>query len=103
QIKTTFVDGDDAQEWIDASSEATTVFMLESPSSLVMRQQDLAAVAAIAKERGIATICDNSWASPYFQNPLSFGIDLVVHSATKYLAGHSDIVAGVAVGSADRI
>jgi cystathionine beta-lyase len=103
QVETTFVDGADAPEWEDACRPTTTVFMLESPSSMIMRQQDLAAVAKIAKARGISTICDNSWASPFFQSPLQFGIDLVVHSATKYLAGHSDVVAGVAVGQADRM
>ncbi|HZT41753.1 MAG TPA: PLP-dependent aspartate aminotransferase family protein [Chthonomonadaceae bacterium] len=102
-VEVTFVDGCDPQEFADAARPNTTLFYLESPSSLVFRQQDLAAVAAIARERGIATICDNSWASPYFQNPLAFGIDLVVHSATKYLGGHSDIVAGVVAGSAERI
>ena len=103
QVETTFVNGADPQEWADARKPNTTLFMLESPSSIVMKQQDLAAVAAIARERDIATICDNSWASPFFQNPLKLGIDIVVHSATKYLAGHSDIVAGVAVGRADRM
>jgi len=103
QIETTFVDGADPQEWADARRDNTVLFMMESPSSLIMRQQDLAAVVGIAREREIVTICDNSWASPYFQNPLKFGVDMVVHSATKYLAGHSDIVAGVAVGKVDRI
>jgi cystathionine beta-lyase/cystathionine gamma-synthase len=68
-----------------------------------MKQQDLTEVAEIAKAHGAATICDNSWASPYFQNPLKHGIDLVVHTATKYLGGHSDIVAGVVVGNRERI
>jgi len=103
QIETTFVDGADPKEWAEACRANTTVFMLESPSSLVFQQQDLAAVVQIARDRGISTICDNSWASPYFQNPIKFGIDIVVHSATKYLAGHSDIVAGVAIGQADRM
>ncbi len=103
QVETTFVDGVDPLEWQSACRPNTRVFMLESPSSLIMRQQDLGAVAAIARERGISTICDNSWASPLFQRPIEFGIDIVVHSATKYLAGHSDIVAGVAVGRADRL
>jgi cystathionine gamma-lyase len=99
----TFIPGDDPQQFADALQPNTTLIYLESPSSLVFRQQDLAAVAALAQSRGIATICDNSWASPYFQNPLDFGIDLVVHSATKYLGGHSDIVAGVVVGNEERM
>jgi cystathionine beta-lyase/cystathionine gamma-synthase len=79
------------------------LFYLESPSTFVFRLQDLRAVAGIAKERGVVTVIDNSWASPYFQNPAAFGIDLIVHSATKYLGGHSDIVAGVVAGSKERI
>src|SRR4029079_4335905 len=102
-VNATFVEGSDPQEWVDALQSNTTLFYLESPSTVVMRQQDLAAVAQIAKQQGIATICDNSWATPFFQNPLRLGVDLVVHSATKFLGGHSDIVAGVAVGSAERM
>ena len=102
-ISTTYVDGRNPQEWEDAAQSNTTLFFLESPSTFLMYQQDLHAVAQIAKRLGIATICDNSWASPYFQNPLLLGIDLVVHSATKYLGGHSDIVAGVAAGNFQRI
>ena len=102
-ISTTYVDGRDPQEWENAAQANTTLFFLESPSTFLMYQQDLHAVAQIAKRLGVSTICDNSWASPYFQNPLLLGIDLVVHSATKYLGGHSDIVAGVAIGNAKRI
>jgi cystathionine beta-lyase len=102
-VTVTFVDGSDPQHYADAVTNTTTLLYLESPSSVVMRQQDLAAVAAVAKQHGAATICDNSWASPIFQRPLRFGVDLVVHSATKYLGGHSDIVAGVVVGSAERM
>lgn len=102
-VTTTYVDGADPQEWQDAVLPNTTLFYLESPSSIIMKQQDLRAVAAIAKANGIATICDNSWATPIFQNPIRLGVDLVLHSATKYLGGHSDIVAGVVVGSAARI
>ncbi len=101
-VTASFVDGREPQEWERAIQPNTAHFMLESPSTFVMYQQDLEAVAQIAKAHGIVTICDNSWASPFFQTPLKFGIDLVVHSATKYLGGHSDIVAGVAVGSAEK-
>ena len=102
-VTVSFVDGREPEEWERAIQPNTALFMLESPSTFVMYQQDLEAVAQIAKAHGIVTICDNSWASPFFQTPLKFGIDLVVHSATKYLGGHSDIVAGVAVGSAERM
>jgi cystathionine beta-lyase len=102
-VTVTYVDGNDPQQFADAMTPNTTLIYLESPSSVVLRQQDLAAVASIAREHNAATICDNSWASPIFQNPIHFGIDMVVHSATKYLGGHSDVVAGVVAGSAERI
>jgi cystathionine beta-lyase len=98
-IEATFIDGCDPQEWEDARRPNTRLFFLESPSSYLMKQQDLRAVAAIAKAHGITTACDNSWASPLYQSPLALGIDLSIHSATKYLGGHSDIVAGVVVGN----
>lgn len=102
-VRVTFVDGADPEDYRGALRPETTLLYLESPSSVVMQQQDLEAVAQIAHRHGAATICDNSWASPYFQNPLRFGVDLVVHSATKYLGGHSDIVAGVVAGSFQRM
>jgi cystathionine beta-lyase len=98
QVQVTFVRGDDPDQFRAACRPETRLFYLESPSSLVFRQQDLAAVATIAREREILTVIDNSWASPYFQNPADFGIDLILHSATKYLGGHSDLVAGVVMG-----
>jgi len=97
-VEVTFVRGTDAQEFADACRPNTKLFYLESPSTFVFHLQDLAAVSAIARERNVVTAIDNSWASPYFQNPVEFGIDLVIHSATKYLGGHSDIVAGVVCG-----
>lgn len=99
QVDVTFVPGDDPEQFRAACTPRTRLFYLESPSSLVFRMQDLEAVATLAREREILTVIDNSWASPYFQNPTEFGIDLVVHSATKYLGGHSDIVAGVVMGA----
>ncbi len=98
QIEVTLVPGDDPQQFVDAIRPRTRLIYLESPSSLVMRLQDLAAVAAVAREREITTVLDNSWATPYFQNPIDHGIDLVLHSATKYLGGHSDLLAGVVAG-----
>ncbi len=98
-ITTTYVQGSDPQEFEDALQPTTRLIFVESPSSVVMQQQDLESVAKIAKQHGAATIIDNSWASPIFQNPMEFGIDLVCHSATKYLGGHSDIIAGVVCGS----
>ncbi|MEM8951764.1 MAG: aminotransferase class I/II-fold pyridoxal phosphate-dependent enzyme [Pseudomonadota bacterium] len=76
---------------------------LESPSSVVFEVMDLAKVAAHARRHGALTVIDNSWASPVFQRPLTSGIDIVLHSASKYICGHSDTVAGVVVASAERI
>lgn len=95
----TFVDGTDAENYRRAIRPNTTFFITESPNSLTFELQDLRAVAAIAKAHGIITLCDNSYSSPLFQRPIELGIDLVVHSATKYLNGHSDVVAGVVAGS----
>ena len=76
---------------------------LESPSSLVLKPMNLSRVAEHARRHGVLTVIDNSWATPVFQRPLTQGIDLVVHSASKYISGHSDTVAGVAVGSTKLI
>ena len=76
---------------------------LESPNSLVMQPMNLPMVSAHARRHGTLTVIDNSWATPVFQRPLTLGIDLVVHSASKYIGGHSDTVAGVAIGSQDLI
>jgi cystathionine beta-lyase len=102
-VAVTYVDGRDPSDFEAATTPATRLYYLESPSSMLFHQQDLAAVTELARRRGIVTVIDNSWASPYFQNPIDFGVDLVVHSATKYLGGHSDIVAGVVAGSRSAI
>lgn len=75
----------------------------ETPSNPGVRIIDIAAVAAIARNAGALTVVDNTFASPVLQQPLAFGADLVIHSATKYLSGHGDLLAGIVVGSAERI
>ena len=101
-VTVTYVTGNDLQE-IDAIQPNTTLIYLESPSSMLFIIQDLKAIADLAKKYGVHTVIDNSYATPIFQNPLDFGIDLVVHTASKYLGGHSDIVAGVVVGKKEDI
>ncbi len=91
----TFVDGKNLEEIEKAILPNTTVLYLESPSSLVFEMQDLAACAALCKKHALVSIVDNSHCSPIFQNPIKFGIDVFVHSGTKYLNGHSDVVVGV--------
>ncbi len=94
-VVTTFVDGTDIANFEQALTDCTRLIVLESPNSMTFEMQDLAAVAALARPRGIRTLCDNSYASPLNQSPIALGIDMVAHSATKYLNGHSDVVAGV--------
>ena len=97
-VRCTFVDGTDVANIEAALEPNTRLIVLESPNSLTFELQDLAAVARLARERGILTLCDNSYASPLNQSPIALGIDLVAHSATKYLNGHSDVVAGALCG-----
>lgn len=101
-VTTEFVDGDDTAAMIDRLDGARLLY-LESPSSLVFGLQDIGALATAARERGVVTIVDNSWATPLNQQPLAHGADLVVHSASKYLSGHSDVVAGIVLGAEAKI
>lgn len=86
-----------------AIQPATKVIFLESPTSETFRVVDLQAVSKLAKANGIRTIIDNTWATPLFQKPLTLGIDMVVHSASKYLGGHSDLVGGALITNRDTI
>lgn len=99
----TYIDGRDIENFRSAARENTTVIYLESPNSWNFELQDLEAVAALAKEKSIVTICDNSYCTPLYQQPIGYGIDLVLQSATKYIGGHSDVVAGVLSGSRNMI
>lgn len=96
-ISSTFIDGRNPEDIKSAIKPNTKLIYLESPNTFLFEVFDLRAIAKIAKESNIYTIMDNTWATPYFQNPIEFGIDIVVHSASKYLGGHSDVVAGVAI------
>lgn len=92
----------DAESVCEAATERTKVIVIESPTNPLLSVIDIRKVAAFARERDITTIMDNTFASPVNQNPLAFGVDIVVHSGTKYLGGHSDICCGVAVTSRER-
>lgn len=72
----------------------TKAIWIETPTNPLMKVVDLAAIAALAQSKGVLTVCDNTFLSPYFQNPLALGIDIVCHSTTKYLNGHSDVIGG---------
>lgn len=102
-VTTTFVNGKELVNFENAIQANTKLIYLESPNSLTFEMQDITGVAALAKSKNIFTIIDNSYCSPINQQPITFGIDMVIHSATKYLNGHSDVVAGVVCGTKERI
>lgn len=102
-VQTTFVAGTNPADFIAAIRDETRLIYLESPTSARFDVIDLAPIIAIARQRGITTIFDNSWASPYFQRPLDLGCDLVLHSATKYIGGHSDTVGGIVAGRDEEL
>ena len=93
----TFVDLSDTAGLEAAIRENTKLIWIETPTNPLLKLVDLEAVTAIAKARGILTCCDNTFASPWVQRPLEHGCDIVMHSATKYLNGHSDMVGGILV------
>ena len=95
----TYVDGTNTQHFANAIMPNTTLIYLESPNSWLYNLQDLQAVATLAKQHHITTIIDNSYCTPIYQKPIMLGIDLSLQSATKYIGGHSDVVAGVLSGS----
>ena len=92
-----FVDLTDTAALEASLQPNTRMIWVETPTNPLLKIVDLRAVAAVAKKRGIMTVCDNTFATPYLQNPLEYGFDLVVHSTTKYLNGHSDAIGGAAV------
>lgn len=101
-IEVAFVDGRDLDAVARAACGAKLLY-LESPTSVVFETHDVAALARIAREAGAVSVLDNSWATPLFQKPLALGVDLVLHSASKYLSGHSDTVAGIVAGTKAHI
>ncbi len=99
----TFVDAGRPETWDAARTERTRVFLAETITNPLMRVGVLDEVASFGRREGIVTVIDNTFASPVNFRPLQAGFDVVFHSATKYLGGHSDLVAGAVMGSADRI
>jgi cystathionine beta-lyase/cystathionine gamma-synthase len=102
-IAVTFVPGDDPAAWREAATPRTRVFYLESMTNPLLRIADLRAAAAFARERDIVSVVDNTFATPLGFTPLRNGFDLVLHSATKYLNGHSDLIAGAVMGTSARV
>ena len=99
-IEYAFAQGLEAEDFEAKIQENTKVIYVETPSNPLMKLVDLAAIARLAKKHDLVSMIDNTFASPVNQNPIAFGIDVVLHSATKYLGGHSDILAGAAACSA---
>lgn len=96
-VEFTLVDSSDARNVEAAVKENTKLIYIETPSNPTLKLTDLHAVSKIAKEHGIVTMVDNTFMSPYFQKPLNLGVDVSVHSLTKYLSGHSDVVGGAII------
>ena len=102
-IEYSFTEGLDPQDFSNQIKDNTVGIYLETPSNPLLKIVDLKSVSSIANEKGIWTMIDNTFSSPVNQNPIDHGIDIVLHSATKYLGGHSDISAGAVVSSESRI
>jgi methionine-gamma-lyase len=98
-VETTFVDPSDKAAIEQALRPETTLIYVETPANPTLAITDLAAVAALGRKHGVFTMADNTWASPVNQQPLALGIDAVIHSVTKYINGHTDVVAGAVIGT----
>jgi methionine-gamma-lyase len=98
-IEVTYVDQTNNAEFADAVRPNTKLIYVETPVNPLMQLTDLRFVVELARQRGIVTICDNTFATPTNQRPLELGVDAVIHSATKYVGGHHDVTAGALVGS----
>ena len=97
-----FVDFSKTSNILDAIKPNTKMLWLETPSNPLLKITDLEAVSSVMENKNIIKVCDNTFSSPRIQQPLDFGFDIVMHSATKYIGGHSDVVAGLAVTSKER-
>ncbi len=102
-LRFTFVDTRDVANIEAVLTDATKMIFIETPTNPMMRLTDLEAVGALAKDRGIVVAVDNTFATPVFQRPIEFGVELVIHSTTKYLNGHSDMVGGMVLTSRDDL
>ncbi|MEM9270105.1 MAG: methionine gamma-lyase [Pseudomonadota bacterium] len=102
-VRVTHVDMTQPELVAEAISKKTKVVYFETPANPNMRLVDIAAISELAHDQGATVVVDNTYATPYLTRPISFGADIVVHSATKYLGGHGDLVAGLVVGRADTI
>ena len=102
-IEVTFVDETNLEEWEKAVKENTKAFYMETPSNPLLKITDIKGVVEIAKKHKLLTIIDNTFMTPQYQNPIPLGVDIVIHSATKFLNGHSDVVLGMIVTDDEKI
>jgi len=102
-VEVTFLDVPTVEAYEHALRQNTRLLYIETPNNPLLQITDIAAVCSLARAHGAMTIADNTFATPYNQNPISLGVDVVVHSATKYIGGHSDVTAGVILGSREVI
>ncbi len=102
-INFTYVDGARSQAFAEAMQPTTRLVWVETPANPLLQLVDVRAVAKIAHDRGARLVADNTFSSPYFQRPLTQGADVVMHSTTKYISGHSDVIGGAVVTSDDRL
>src|SRR5439155_1027961 len=102
EVYFTYVDMRDTQHIDSAIKENTKLIYCETPTNPMMNLVDLAAISKIARSTNLVSVVDNTFMSPYFQNPLDFGIDIVLHSATKYIGGHSDVIGGGVITSVEE-
>jgi len=102
-IKFHFIDLTDTANILPYINANTRMMWIETPSNPLMRIIDIAACVGLAKQHGFLTVVDNTFASPYLQNPLDMGVDIVMHSVTKYLSGHSDVVMGALVTNDEKL
>ena len=102
-VTTTFVDATDTKAYADAITKDTRILYIETPSNPTLGITEIEAVVGLAKARGLVTIADNTFATPFTQNPIALGVDLVVHSMTKALGGHGDAIGGVICGGKELV
>lgn len=96
-LEVSYIDMTDAEAVRAAIRPSTKMVWIETPTNPMLKLTDIAAVAKIAREKGLISVVDNTFATPWNQRPIAMGVDIVVHSATKYIGGHSDIIGGVAI------
>ncbi len=102
-LEVSYVNADDLDAFEKAIKPNTKMIWVESPTNPMLRLADLKALSAIAKKHGVIAVCDNTFATPYLQNPIEMGFDIIIHSVTKYINGHSDVVGGALVAANEEL